>query len=148
MLFFSANEKYVAYGGARGGGKSWTVHTKAKLLCAAYPGIRCLIVRRSYPELTANHIDIMRRECAPVADYISADKILRFRNGSTVSFRYCSCDRDLDRYQGQEYDVIFIDEATQLSEHQMKVITASCRGVNSFPKRIYYTCNPGGVGHS
>lgn len=22
------------------------------------------------------------------------------------------------------------------------------RGVNNFPKRIYYTCNPGGVGHA
>ena len=140
--------RHCGYGGARGGGKSWTVRTKAKLLCAAHAGIRCLIVRRSYPELTANHIDIMRRECAAVADYVSSDKILRFRNGSTVSFRYCSCDRDLDRFQGQEYDVIFIDEATQLTEHQMKVITACCRGVNSFPKRIYYTCNPGGAGHS
>ncbi len=140
--------RHCGYGGARGGGKSWMVRTKAKLLCAAYSGIRCLIVRRSYPELTANHIDILRRECIDVADYVSCDKILRFRNGSTVSFRYCSCDRDLDRFQGQEYDVIFIDEATQLTEHQMKVITACCRGVNSFPKRIYYTCNPGGVGHS
>lgn len=140
--------RHCGYGGARGGGKSWTVRTKAKLLCAAHAGIRCLIVRRSYPELTANHIDVMRRECINVADYVDRDKILRFHNGSTVSFRYCSCDRDLDRFQGQEYDVIFIDEATQLTEHQMKVITACCRGVNSFPKRIYYTCNPGGVGHS
>ena len=48
---------------------------------------------------------------------------------------------------GVEYDVIFLDEATQLSEHQMKTITACLRGVNDFPKRVYYTCNPGGQGH-
>ena len=60
---------------------------------------------------------------------------------------YCDGDGDLDRLQGTEYDVIFIDEATQLSEFQMKSITACVRGVNPFPKRVYYTCNPGGRGH-
>ena len=34
-----------------------------------------------------------------------------------------------------------------MSEYQLKVIGACCRGVNRFPKRIYYTCNPGGQGH-
>jgi phage terminase large subunit len=27
--FFKANTKYIAYGGARGGGKSWSARTKA-----------------------------------------------------------------------------------------------------------------------
>jgi len=49
--------------------------------------------------------------------------------------------------QGVEYDVMFLDEATQLSEYQIKTIGASLRGVNSFPKRMYLTCNPGGQGH-
>lgn len=140
--------RHCGYGGARGGGKSWTVRTKAKLLCAKHNGIKCLIVRRTYPELTANHISILRTETLNIARYNDRDKILRFKNGSTISFRYCARDSDLDAFQGQEYDVIFLDEATQLSEHQMKVITACCRGVNDFPKRIYYTCNPGGQGHA
>ena len=45
-------------------------------------------------------------------------------------------------------DIIFLDEAAQLSEFQMKAITATMRGVNAFPKRCYYTCNPGGQGHA
>lgn len=61
---------------------------------------------------------------------------------------YCKNDADLDNLQGQEYDIIFLDEASQLSEYQMKAIAACCRGVNDFPKRIYYTCNPGGQGHA
>ena len=72
---------------------------------------------------------------------------MKFMNGSTVNFMYCDRDGDLDRIQGVEYDVIFIDEATQLSEYQMKSIAACVRGVNPFPKRVYYTCNPGGRGH-
>ncbi len=70
-----------------------------------------------------------------------------FGNGSVLQFGYCACDRDADRYQGAEYDVIFFDEATQLKEQWMRKLAACVRGVNGFPKRIYYTCNPGGPGH-
>lgn len=147
--FLTARCKHIAFGGARGGGKSWAVRTKAKLLALKYPGIRELIVRRTYPELVRNHISILRAELAPagLASYNDNDKILRFSTGSELDFMYCAKDADLDRLQGVEYDVIFLDEATQLSERQMRTIAACLRGVNDFPKRIYYTCNPGGQGH-
>lgn len=112
-----------------------------------YPGIRLLIVRRSYPELINNHINTLRKELLGIAKYNDKDKVLRFINGSTINFTYCDRDQDLDRLQGVEYDVIFLDEATQLSEYQMKTIVACVRGVNDFPKRVYFTCNPGGQGH-
>lgn len=146
-LFLRANTKHIAFGGARGGGKSWSVRTKAKLLALRYNGIRILIVRRTYPELINNHINILRTELIGIAKYNDKDKVLKFANGSTINFAYCAKDADLDRLQGVEYDVIFLDEATQLSEYQMKTITACLRGVNNFPKRVYYTCNPGGQGH-
>ncbi|MBR5615517.1 MAG: phage terminase large subunit, partial [Clostridia bacterium] len=147
-LFLSARTKHVAFGGARGGGKSFAVRTKAKLLALRYPGIRMAIVRRTYAELTANHIDILRAETTAVARYVDRDKILRYQNGSIIRFLYCACDSDLDRLQGVEFDVIFLDEATQLTELQMRTFSACLRGVNPFPKRIYYTCNPGGPGHA
>lgn len=145
--FLKANKKHIGFGGARGGGKSWSVRTKAKLLALRYAGIRILIVRRTYPELINNHINILRTELLGIARYNDKDKVLKFANGSSINFTYCAKDGDLDRLQGVEYDVIFLDEATQLSEYQMKTITACLRGVNDFPKRIYYTCNPGGQGH-
>ncbi len=120
---------------------------KAKLLALNYAGIRILIVRRTYPELINNHINILRAELLGIAKYNDKDKVLKFSNGSTINFTYCDNDKDLDRLQGVEYDIIFLDEATQLSEYQMKTITACLRGVNNFPKRVYYTCNPGGQGH-
>ena len=45
--FLSAACKHVGFGGARGGGKSWSVRTKAKILAASYSGIKILIVRRT-----------------------------------------------------------------------------------------------------
>ena len=85
-LFLRERHRYVGYGGARGGGKSWSVRTKAKLLALRYPGIRLLIVRRSYPELINNHINTLRQECLGVAKYNDRDKVLRFVNGSVIDF--------------------------------------------------------------
>ena len=146
-LFLKDKHKHVGYGGARGGGKSWAIRYKAKLLAANYPGIKMLIVRRTYPELTENHIVPLRQELQGIAKYNGTDKKFTFKNNSTIKFMYCKADQDVDALQGQEYDVIFLDEATQLSEYQIKAITATCRGANSYPKRIYYTMNPGGQGH-
>ena len=42
-LAFRERHRYVGYGGARGGGKSWFVRWKAVLLCLRYPGIKVLI---------------------------------------------------------------------------------------------------------
>ena len=145
--FLTARAKHIGFGGARGGGKSWAVRTKAKLLAFKYPGIKVLIVRRTYPELINNHINTLRAELLGFAKYNDKDKVLKFNNGSSIRFMYCAKDSDLDALQGTEYDVIFLDEATMLSEYQMKSIAACLRGVNNFPKRIYYTCNPGGQGH-
>lgn len=145
--FLSASQKHVGFGGARGGGKSWSVRTKAKILAVSYKGIKILIVRRTYPELVNNHINQLCEELHGLARYNKSEKIFTFPNGSSIKFGYCNNDKDLDQYQGAEYDVVFLDEATQLQEMWIKKITACVRGVNDFPKRIYYTCNPGGASH-
>lgn len=147
-LFLLDRHKYVAFGGARGGGKSWAVRTKAKLLAFRYPGIKMMIIRRTYPELKANHIDPLREDLTGIAAYNKTEKEFVFQNGSKIKFGYCNSDKDLGQYQGTEVDVLFLDEATQLAEEWYIKLKACVRGVNSFPKRIYLTCNPGGQGHA
>nr|DAH65384.1 MAG TPA: Large subunit terminase [Caudoviricetes sp.] len=147
-LFFASRARYTAYGGARGGGKSWALRRKLVALCLRYPTIRCLLVRRSYAELKANHVDPLLREYAGLIQYRESDKRLDFPNGSSISLGYCSSNRDVLRYQGQEYDIIAIDEATQLNEYQFSIFKACLRGVGNVPRRMYLTCNPGGVGHA
>ena len=147
-LFLTDTHSVVGYGGARGGGKSWAVRTKATIMALSHGGIKQLIVRRTYPELTNNHILPLRSMLHGIVKYNDRDKRMVFRNGSSINFGYCASDADLLRYQGQEYDIIYIDEATQFTEYQISVIRACIRGVNSFPKRLYLTCNPGGVGHA
>lgn len=114
-----------------------------------YAGIKILIVRRTYPELKENHIDPLMQMLngVPGVKYNATEHVLKFPNGSKIICGYCKCDSDVLQYQGNEYDIVFMDESTQLREEWIKKIAASCRGVNGFPHRIYYTCNPGGVGH-
>jgi phage terminase large subunit len=147
-LFFTAKNKFIAYGGARGGGKSWAVRKKAWLLALNYSGIKILLLRRTYPELRENHIIPLMSELKDIAVYKETDKSFTFPNGSRLKFGYCDNENDLLQYQGNEYDVVFIDEATQIPEKWFDVLKACVRGANKFPKRIYLTCNPGGVGHS
>ena len=147
-LFFASRARYTAYGGARGGGKSWALRRKLVALCLRYPGIRCLLVRRSYAELKANHVDPLLREYVGLRTYRETDKRLDLPNRSSIQLGYCSSNRDVLRYQGQEYDIIAIDEATQLNEYQFSIFKACLRGVGAVPRRMYLTCNPGGVGHA
>ena len=153
-LFLTADNTYIAFGGARGGGKSWAVRIKAVLLCLNYPGIKVMIVRKTYPELQENHIIPLcqmlrchgsRRE--RLAAYNDSKKHIKFPNGSRILFRYCDKLKDAERFQGTEVDVLFVDEATHQSEEKIEKLNACVRGYNDFPKRTYYTCNPGGEGH-
>lgn len=148
LEFMRAKARYIAYGGARGGGKSWAVRVKATLLALNYGGIKILILRRTFPELYENHIRQMKILLGQSAQWRSQDKSFTFPNGSVIKFGYCKAESDVLQYQGQEYDVIFMDEATQFTEYQYATLTATVRGANGFPKRMYLTCNPGGVGHA
>lgn len=156
LQFLTEDNKYIAFGGARGGGKSWAVRIKAALLCLNYAGIKVMIIRKTYPELQENHIVPMCEmlHCYDdnkknrIASYNDSKKNITFPNGSRILYRYCDNAKDAERFQGTEVDVLFIDEATHQSEEKMKKLTACVRGVNDFPKRIYLTCNPGGEGHA
>ena len=147
--FLLEQRRHVAYGGARGGGKSWAVRIKAILLCLCWPGIKILILRKTYRELLNNHIEPLQALLPEtVAKYHKSDKVFRFCTGSAIWFGFCGCDADLDQYQGAEYDVVFFDEATQFKEDWIRKINLTVRQPNGLPKRTYYTCNPGGVSHS
>lgn len=147
LRFLLAHAKYVAFGGARGGGKSWAIRAKGILMANRWAGIKILIVRRTLVELRNNHIEPLRGLLKGLAKYNQQERKFIFPNGSTITFEFYDSDKDEMKYQGVEYDVIFIDEATQFQESWLRIIASCCRGVNEFPKRIYYTCNPGGPSH-
>lgn len=147
-LFLRAVAPRIAYGGARGGGKSWVLRRKFILLANRYSGLKLLLLRRTLAELDGNHTQPLLKELNGFAKYTKDNKTFTFPNGSTIKLGYCDTDNDVYQYQGQEYDVIGFEEATAFTEWMLTYIATSCRSTRTdFSPRIYYTCNPGGPGH-
>ncbi len=147
--FFLSRARHTAYGGARGGGKSWAMRRKLVLLALNYHDLNILLLRRTLPELRENHLLPLQRELYGVAAYNSTERVFRFPTGSRIKLGYCDAASDIYQYQGQEYAVIGMEEATHFTEEQQQFLT-TCNRVSGgeLSPRMYYTCNPGNVGHA
>ena len=141
-------QKILGYGGARAGGKSWLVRKRVIFRSLIYPGMKSLIIRATYPELLHNHIEPITAQTRQFAKYNTQEKVLRFPNGSKIDFGYCKNETDMQRYQGGEWDEIYIDEAGNISEQCIKMFIPCIRGVNGLPKHMILTFNPGGKSHA
>ena len=156
-LFCKATNKYICYGGARGGGKSHVVRIKMCLLALNYAGIQILLLRRTLQELRENHVLQLQKLLNTkdpnkrIAEYKESTKEFLFPNGSRIKLGYCDNENDVLQYQGQAYEVIVLEEATHFTEFQFQTLTESNRMSGNmkvkFNPRMYFTCNPGGVGH-
>ena len=83
-----------------------------------------------------------------VAEYNQQLHQMYFVNGSVIKFGHFQSYQAGDaEYRGQEFDWIFIDEATQFTEDEFRLLGGCLRGVNNIPKYFRLSCNPGGVGH-
>ena len=146
--FFESTARRTAYGGAKGGGKSWAMRRNFELLALNHSNLKLLLLRRTLKQLRDNHIENMRRELNGIANYVDSRYAFEFPNGSIIRLGFCDADQDVDNYIGVEYDVIGFEEATLFTEYMLTQIALSARNVRpDFTPRIYYTCNPGGPGH-
>ena len=142
--------KFTCYGGAKFGGKSHLARVLAVWLCLQYEGIRILFVRATFDDIRQNQIEPMLKLLPPsMYSYNGSTHQLTFINGSTIQYGNWSGTESENKYMGQEYDVIIIDEATQFTERMFRHLAGCMRGNvgKGFPKRMLLTCNPGGIGH-
>lgn len=82
--FFTAHNRMIMYGGARGGGKSWAVRMKAVLLAIRYAGIKMLFLRRTYRDLERNHVRELEPLLKGIARYSKQEKCFYFNNGFVI----------------------------------------------------------------
>ena len=147
--FLDSRTMFTCYGGAKGGGKSHIIRIKAIGGALFNPGINILMMRKTYNDVEENIIRPMLRQLAPeLYSYNGTSHLMTFENGSSIKFGHWQGDESENEYNGLEYDWIFIDEATQFTERSFNFLGGCMRGATPFPKRMYLTCNPGGVGHA
>jgi phage terminase large subunit len=153
-FFKSLETPVLFYGGAKGGGKSYLIRAREIFRRLTNEGTSGLIVRKTYPELLANHIRKFFVEYPFIRNwYNKSEKTIYYPNGSTTEFSYLQNTDDVYTYQGREYEDVSIDEITQHEEEVFKILRTSVRTSNkdfakaSIPSMLL-TGNPGGIGHA
>lgn len=146
VSLFNVTDPEILVEGPAGTGKTYAICHLLHLLCLKYPGMRALIARKTLTALTGTALVTFQEKVLTPGDPVS------FYGGSkaeAASFRYENGSRIVvggmdnpSKILSSEYDLIFINEATELSEEDWETLTTRLRnGVLKFP-RIIGDCNP------
>jgi hypothetical protein len=143
----------VGYGGAAGGGKSDALLAGAIAICILHPGAQVGIFRRRLSDM-AGAGGLIQRSHELLARLRksarwSAQRYCWRIGRSLLQFAYCESEQDVYRYQGWQFDGLFIDEATHFSERQVAYLMSRARlNVSTMRKPIVAVAsNPGNIGH-
>jgi phage terminase large subunit len=138
------------YGGARGGGKSKGVRDIMLLRRLKYPKTHGGLFRKTYKELEGNHIRPIFKDFPVLKKYWNEQKKTIFLpNGSSLEFCHCESHKDVELYQGREFEDLAIEEAGQWLETTFKTLLGSNRSSTpGFSPRCLLSGNPGGLGHA
>jgi len=134
------------YGGAAGGGKSeLLLMIPIVKNLVSHPRFAGLLLRRTYPELEKNLIRRSHFFYEPAGGhYNQQDRRWTFPSGAIIQFGYAEIEKDVRRYDSDEYQYIGFDELTSFTKFQYTYLTSRCRG---FIRLIRSASNPGNIGH-
>lgn len=143
----------VGLGGARGPGKSFALITQAALDdCQRMAGLKVLYLRKTSKGAQEQLEDLMRNVLQHYPHKTVKRNRVDFANGSRIVLGGFKDDSEALKYQGIEFDVIIIEETTQLKEQTYKTLRLSARSSKMYGDKIwrtrtYNSTNPLGIGH-
>lgn len=143
----------LLYGGMAGGGKSDFMLWHLYNACLRYPGLSCLALRKTFPQLRRSLVRrALERFDRTKCRYQITETTWKFNNGSTLEFGYCETDTDVYNYDSAEYDIICWDELTQWPTSFAylylfsRLRTRASIRARGFVPHIIAATNPGRVG--
>jgi hypothetical protein len=147
--FLEATEDVVLLSGTRGSAKSDALLVDPLRYCENRY-FRGLIVRRTMPELAEliNRARILYPDVFPGVRWKQQEKVFVFPSGARMEFGYCEKRDDVERYRGQEYAWLGIDELTMFPDEDMfDSLMSSVRVTREgLPAHVRCTTNPFGAG--
>jgi hypothetical protein len=151
VQFGEGPSKYFLRGN-RGGGKSLLIRRGVLHgLALALPGLKYMVVRRNFPDLESNHLIFVGPEMQRLGGSFNETKrIAHYDNGSMGFYRQCEEFRDVEKIQGAEAAVLFVDEAPQIAWDNLTLMLPSLRvakgrdGSQPFYTMAVFSGNPSG----
>lgn len=147
--FLASDEDEVLFSGGRGSGKSAALMVDPLRYCHKKT-FRALIVRRTMPELRSliSEAKELYFQAFPGVRWKEQEKMFVFPSGATIEFGYCDNIDDVERYRGQQYAWLGIDELTHFDSPEIyNKLKGSLRTTDPTQK-VYVRCttNPNGKG--
>lgn len=144
--FLSNSADIVVYGGAAGGGKSWSLLYEC-LRWIHIPGFRATIFRRNMTQIT-NAGGLWDASMNLYTKIDGAKPIKtpkprwKFPSGAEVTFAQLEYDKDVHGFQGAEICLIEFDEATHFTEAQFWYLLSRNRSTCGVRPYFRMSCNP------
>ena len=142
--------KQILSGGGRGSAKSHGI--LAQIFCddcQRIKGLKVLALRKVGRANKEQIQDFRKKLLMNLPhNYREQAQTIEFTNGSLVVLGNFKDEKDIDKYLGLEYDLIYIMESNQLTQTK-KVNILSCLRTNksNWRPRCYQDTNPGGIDH-
>lgn len=144
----------VLLAGPAGTGKSRAALEKVHLVCLMSPNVRALILRKTARSLATSALKTWERDVIKQAvrdgtvNYYGGSARepaqYRYKNGSSVAIGGLD---DPMKIMSTEYDLVYIQEATEVTETDWENVTTRLRnGAISF-QQLIADCNPGAPTH-
>lgn len=139
----------VLLAGPAGTGKSFAALYKVHLMCLANPGMRALVVRKTHKSLTSTGLVTFREQVAKEAIAAGVCKWYGGSGEKPAQYIYANGSAIVvggldnpDKIMSAEYDVAYVQEATDLTPDDWEKINSRLRnGVVSF-QQLLADCNP------
>lgn len=146
---FADRSPEILVSGPAGTGKSRACLEKLHLACLQTPGMRGLIVRKTRESLTTSALKTYREHVATESFAVghvewyggSAQEPAQYRytNGSTIVVG--GMDKS-SKVMSTEYDLIYVQEATELTETDWEALTTRLRNGRLSFQQLIADCNP------
>lgn len=147
--FVEASEDHVLFGGGRAGGKT-EAFIADPMRYVDFPKFRALVLRRTMPDLRdlIQRAKIMYQKAYPTVVWKVKESLFLFPSGATIEYGHLDSESDLDKYHGQQYTWMGIDEISQVPEyHWFSKLLGSLRTVDPQLKAYFRaTTNWTGIG--
>lgn len=149
IKLFHCKHSEVLLNGPAGTGKSRACLEKIHLICMLNPGCRVLMVRKTLTSLTSTGLVTFREHVAK--EYLETGEVVwyggstqepacfRYKNGSVINVG--GMDK-ATKIMSSEYDIVYVQEAIELSENDWEAITTRLRNGRVSFQQIIADTNP------